>query len=247
MRDWKSLLKKLGFTEGEAAVYLAALELGGATVQDIAKKANVSRVTTYASIEKLHESGLISSLSKGMSKRVLYRAESPKRLIDAVAKRVAAMEETLATMKEHSDELDLLEGGEKPVVKYFEGPEALNAIQSDILATRPKTIDEFCNYDQLRKIYPTEERLEYFNALTKIKPRVRAAGISTSKTLTSPDPSLIFIALDDKIDNFVGDIVIYGDKVAISTLKGRQIAILIENRDIAKMFTVLMNGYFKNK
>jgi predicted transcriptional regulator len=247
MRDWKTLLKKLGFTEGEATVYLAALELGGATVQDLAKKAGVSRVTTYAAIERLTEAGLVATISKGGTKRVLYRAESTKRLIDAFSQRVAAMEATLETIRSHADELAMLEGGEKPVVKYFEGPEALAAIQSDILKTRPKTIDEYCNFDQLRKIYPTELRMDYFNALTKLKPKVRAVGISSSEMIVSPDPNREFISLNVKEHTFFGDITVYADKIAISTLRGKQIAILIESKDMAEMFRSMLGGYFKKK
>ena len=39
-------LQKIGLSEKEAKVYLAALELGQASVQNIARKAEVNRATT---------------------------------------------------------------------------------------------------------------------------------------------------------------------------------------------------------
>jgi sugar-specific transcriptional regulator TrmB len=245
MRDWKSLLKKLGFTEGEAMVYIAALEMGSATVQDIAKKAKVSRVTTYAAIERLVHQGLITTVMKG--KRVLYHAEPPKRLIEVVSRHVASIESTLADIKDSVDELSLLQGGEKPAVKVFEGIEALTAIQSDILETRPSQIDEFGNFDQLRKLYPVETRKVFFDALKKIHPKTRAICVLSDKEVASGDPSAKTIRLDPAKHKFYGDISIYKDKVAISTLRGKQIAVLIRSSDVADMFRSLFDAFFEKK
>jgi sugar-specific transcriptional regulator TrmB len=242
MRDWKSLLKKLGFTEGEAMVYIAALEMGSATVQDIAKKAKVSRVTTYAAIERLVHQGLITTVMKG--KRVLYHAEPPKRLIEVVSRHVASIESTLADIKDSVDELSLLQGGEKPVVKVFEGTEALQAIQEILLTAKPQQIDEFANFDLLRKMYPIEGRKEFFSKLAQFKPRTRGVGI-LSGTLAAPDPNGKFIHLNMDKYNFFGDIVVFSDKVAISTLKGKQVAILIENKDVADMLRAVFDVMFR--
>lgn len=52
-------LKNLGLNEKEARVYLAALELGEASVQEIAQKSGVKRVTAHVAIEKLKTEGLL--------------------------------------------------------------------------------------------------------------------------------------------------------------------------------------------
>lgn len=241
MRDWKALLKKLGFTEGESSVYIASLEMGAATVQDIAKKARVSRVTTYAAIERLVNQGLITTVTKG--KRTLYHAEPPKRLIEVVSRHVASIESTLEDIKDSVDELTLLQGGEKPVVKVFEGAEALHAIQEILLATKPKQIDEFANFDVLRAMYPIEERKEFFKKLAQAKPNTRGVGV-LSGDLAAPDPNGKIIRLDSKKHNFFGDLVVFGDNVAISTLRGKQVAILIENKDVADMMRSMFDVMF---
>ncbi len=53
MSRWEKLLKTLGFTDSESRVYLVSLEMGEATVQDLAKKADISRVTAYAVIDMI--------------------------------------------------------------------------------------------------------------------------------------------------------------------------------------------------
>lgn len=58
-------LKQLGFSDKEAKVYMASLELGPDTAQEIAKKAGVNRTTTYVIIEKLIKKGKKRSFRSG--------------------------------------------------------------------------------------------------------------------------------------------------------------------------------------
>jgi hypothetical protein len=62
---------------------------------------------------------------------------------------------------------------------------------------------------------------------------------------TTRDEKSHRITLSPKEYNFTGDLLVYGNKVAISTLKGKHISILIENREIAQtirsLFDLLWN------
>ena len=51
-------LRKLGLREKEVRVYLTGLELGPSSVQVIAKRAKITRPTTYEIIKTLKEKGL---------------------------------------------------------------------------------------------------------------------------------------------------------------------------------------------
>lgn len=122
------LLEKLGLSEKEAKVYLATLELGQDTVQNIAKKADVQRPTTYVILEKLMATGLASTVEQG--KKTLYIAESPKELQNL-------LEDQQHQIEMHRKELDDSMGqfmaiynasGDKPVVRYFEGEDGLVAL-----------------------------------------------------------------------------------------------------------------------
>ena len=73
-----SQLRELGLSENEAKVYLAMLELGPATVLEIAAKALMNRPTVYVQIESLKQRGLVSTQSKG--KKQIFIAESPSHL-----------------------------------------------------------------------------------------------------------------------------------------------------------------------
>ena len=57
-------LKKLNFSDKEARVYLALLELGEAPVQKIAEKAKVNRATTYVILESLKKKTAARTIKK---------------------------------------------------------------------------------------------------------------------------------------------------------------------------------------
>src|SRR3989338_3643963 len=89
-------LKIIGLSENEARVYLALLELGSATAQEISRKSGIKRATPYVQLEALAELGLVTSFEKtaankkglpagkaGASK-TYFRAEDPEYLVKII-------------------------------------------------------------------------------------------------------------------------------------------------------------------
>jgi HTH-type transcriptional regulator, sugar sensing transcriptional regulator len=238
MANWEKLFRSLGFTESESKLYLTSLEQGEASVQSLAKAASISRVTAYAAIESLMGHGLMSSVQKG--KKKLYVAESPERIVSHVQGHIQKMETTLREVRGGLSDLQLLKRGEKPVVKLFEGPEALKAIQDDVIATKPSYYDEFGNIDVIRALYPFETRKDFFQALAKLRPRARMMMVARTGPTISVVPGQQIKTLPPNLD-FGGDIFVYGDKVALSTFRGKQISVLIESAELAKTFAALFD------
>ncbi len=242
MTQWKKLLKTLGFTDSEAVLYLASIEMGPAPVQDLARRAKVSRVTTYAVIESLSERGLMSSVEKG--KKKLFVAESPERLVSFVHGRVTEMQATLKEVEGTLNELKLMQKGEKPVVKLFEGREALKAIEDDLLATKPEMVQEFGNVDAIKQLYPLEMRQEFFREFGKLKTKRHLIYLTKDKSVSGDEKQHIKVYPATEKE-FFGDIFIYENKVALSTLRGKQISILIESQDIADTLRALFEHSWK--
>lgn len=244
MTQWKKLLKSLGLSESESSVYLTSLEMGPASVQDIAKKAGISRVTTYAVIETLAERGLLTWVEKG--KKKLFVAESPERLANYFAKRVQEMDATLKEVQASLSDLKLMQRGEKPVVKLFEGREALKAIQDDVIATRPKQAVEFGNLEAIRSFYSLEEREGYLKQYAKIQPKTRTILFTkTPAIITNPASDLIEIPIEQASSR--ADLFVYDNKVALSTFNAKQISVLIESSELANLFFSLFDYIWKNK
>lgn len=230
MREWKKMLHKLGFTDSEVDIYLSSLELGPSPVQKIAKKAGVSRVTGYSAIEELMELGLMSAVEKG--KKKLYAAEPPERLLSVAKSKAMDLEATVKEVEANIGELRLMRRGETPVVKVFEGPEALEAIKADMVSTKPTFVYEFENLDEFRSL----ENIPQFSVLHD-----QLSKMNISRSLiyaSSNEPDLTErenqeVRFIEGEPDFYGSVSVYDGKVVLSTYRGKQIAVLIDSEIIA--------------
>ncbi|MBP9762412.1 hypothetical protein KBD34_02230 [Patescibacteria group bacterium] len=240
MTSWDKLLRTLGFTESESKLYLVSLEAGPATVQDLAKKAKISRVTAYAAADALMRNSLMSTIQQG--KKRMFSAESPERLIAFVHTRMQHMQSTLKEVEESVEELRLLQRGEKPVVKMFKGKEGIRALQNDVLQMAPKSLIEIANSDELFRLYPTEENIDFFDAIDKSQPERKIIFYSKEgKGIRKGFPNEHIAVVKSPTNKLFADIIVYDNRVAISTLRGEIIYILIESQDIADAMRLLFD------
>lgn len=229
-------LQTLGLLEKETAVYLAALELGPETVQNIARKAGINRPTAYVQIESLKKKGLMSEVQKG--KKTFYLAESPERLESLLN----TFEQELGFKKAELGRIlpglgELFAGaGEKPKVRFFEGLEGAKAVQEDFLKSEVKITETIGNLDKLFALFPRYEKQFTNRRVAKgIKSFViytRQAGPVKNATDSSQLREARFISPGHF--PISADLLIYGSKVAITTYRQRPISVLIESQEVAE-------------
>src|SRR3989338_4885553 len=228
----KEQLEKIGLAEKEAKVFLAALELGSSAVQEIAKKADINRATTYVIIEKLMKKGLMSSVEKG--KKTYFQTEDPKRLLKLLEEQEEGLKRKEEEFKKYLPELETLYNiaEEKPKVRFFEGKEGLETIKDEILKTTDKKLELFFSVDDLESVFSQEERKEYLQK--RLAKKIKVEGIYTrtngqfENVITGDE---IRIVPKDKFPISV-DLTIFNNKVAISSLKGKLIGVIIDNKEI---------------
>ncbi len=230
-------------SEKEAKVYLASLELGPATATQISQKAGVNRATTYVQIESLMKGGLVSTFEK--NKTTLFAAESPEALKRALERREERMRRGLQAL----DELlpDLLRvyeyAEEKPKVRFFEGKDGLKAMQEDFLKTKDKQFEEVYSADDLRNVFSDEE-LEKSILMRKQK-GIKARAIyvrKEGKIQKTPLPHLTEMRIVP-FERFPihSDILIYDHKVAMISLKGKLVGVIIHHEGIAETARSIFN------
>lgn len=235
-------LQHLGLSDKEAKTYLAALKLGSAVVQEIAKKAGLKRPTVYFAIEQLVKRGLMSSFERG--KKRFFAAESPERLISLIAvqrKKAQVLEEDLRGVLPELNNLFGL-SGEQPRVRFFEGKEGLKAIQEDFLKTKDKNIENIYPRDDFIKVFSEAERKEYISKLRK--KRIKVKTIYTSQNQFAqliPNPYAERKFVPYKKFPFSADITIYDNKVAIGTYRGKLLGVIIESKEIAETIRLVFN------
>lgn len=121
-------LIKIGLSEKEASVYLATLELGSDSVQNIAKLAKINRATAYVILEKLMNLGLVSTHIYG--KKTAFVAENPKELNNLIENQKKDIELKKQKLEDVMNSLVAIYNlkEDKPIVRYFEGADGLEAL-----------------------------------------------------------------------------------------------------------------------
>ena len=241
-------LQALGLSEKEAKVYLAALELGPDTVQNIAKKAGINRPTAYLQIESLKQKGIISEVEK--DSKVLIMAESPERLsslLNTYEKELEFKKKELERILPNLSEL-FTGTGEKPKVKFYEGRGGIRAIEEDFLKTKSKEIYGFANADKVYELFP-----EYLKGYSS--KRV-AQGIKSQMIYNrqagpldkQDDEKMLRIAKHINYEKLPidSDITIFGSKVAFLAYKDNPIGVLVESKEIAQTMQTLFKRIWES-
>lgn len=125
------IIKNLGLTTKGAKIYLAALELGEASVQQLAKKARIKRTTLYYILDELIEAGALISTKTG--KKMYYVPEQPGMLLNNVKEKISNFEESLKLLEDTAGHIY-----KKPRVYFLYGSAGFKQAWDLILHTKEK-------------------------------------------------------------------------------------------------------------
>lgn len=234
-------LQKLGLNEKEVKVYLAALEFGYASAQDIAKKAGINRATTYFTIDSLIKKGLMTQMEKG--KKTQFAAEDPRGLRAIIDKKIKEAEATQNILKEILPQLESIYNlaAEKPKVRYYEGLDGAQAMRHEFLRTSGDEILGFLSLDNLFKSFP---RHSIEHTPERIKRKIRSRVLYTRKDgplAEGSDKDLMREARYVPLQKFPfgSDISVYGDRISMFFLKDKLGGVIIESMELADMMRAI--------
>lgn len=230
----KKELEYIGLSDKEAATYLAALELGKASIQEIAKKSGVKRATTYVATEFLMHEGLMSSIQEG--KKQYFMAENPERLGDFIDRRKAELEEKKKGIKRLVPELKQIHqvSDDAPAVKYYRGKEGVLAMVKSLLSFRDnEKVWIAYPLDEVDTLFTPEELQEI--KFYRVNHTIKTYVLYNSSSGTKADNAVTKrILLDTEKFPFPADIAVYGENVRLTSFSGEVHGVVIKNRDIAK-------------
>lgn len=231
-------LIKLGYSEGEAKVYVAALELGETSVALIAEKAKLERTTVYGFLEELKNRGLIGVSKR--DKKTVYIAENPKKLRGEIDEKWKLVETLLPELLSITNVI-----GKKPIIRFFDTHEGIISIYRETLEYPGQTINIwmsspwFDNEKYFRDIYmPT--RIEKGILIRAIIPK----NNETIPFVEDDEKSLRETRMTDS-DNITADIVLYGTKsIAIISYK-ESTAIVIDSKPLHDTLSVAFAAHWQ--
>lgn len=130
------LLTKLGFSQNESKIYLAALESGLSSAQDIASRAGIKRTTGYSVLSYLVNRGIVGkSKIKGKTR---FLAEPPERLLTLINELEKGIKQALPELSAIYNKNET-----KPKITFYEGDSAIQNIYEDTLKEKPEEILEW--------------------------------------------------------------------------------------------------------
>lgn len=243
----KNLVKILNveFTPSEVSAYLACLELGKATIIQIAKKSGLKRTTIYNIVETLLEKGLLSKFTDQRGQKFL--AESPEKLLSIFQERQKELSKILPNL------LAITNAGDsdiRPEVKFYQGKEGLITVYEDTITSCQKgdeilsfgsaedmgLLEEYLNNNyvkkraekgiSLRAIARDSKEARYHK--TKNKQYLRKMKIMPANELA--------ISIEKNI---------YKDKVALMNFRGIPFGVIIRSPQIAKSEKEIFESLWK--
>ncbi len=235
MKDIAPILKSLGLNDSEVKTYLTALENGASAVIDLSKLARLSRQATYLAIESLTKRGIMTSVVHG--KKRLYSAEHPSKLLSYARRQEAVMKEHINDLERSIPELELQVGGDRPVVKVYEGKEGIKVIIEEMEKSGRAEYLEFTDLEAMYKVLTPEELQPLRLALGKLQ--TKAKGIYVGQAISQQRPQADRHTLPPEYGGFKTNVTIYTDKIIIATFAGKMTSVIIESELIAKTFRTL--------
>lgn len=243
-------LQKFGFDAREAKVYLAALDLGPSPVQKIAQRAGIPRATTYLVLDDLHTKGFLTSYNEG--KKTYFVAESPVRLGTLVDQREAEIIVQKEAIKKLVPELisrGQFERGERPVVRYYEGAEAIKPFMRDSLHGRG---GEILNILHLERAHKTLEQAGF--PIEKVRERRAQHRIKSRIIYTSDKGPIANFSTPQRQAKYVpiekypfgADIIIRDNKVILTPYGMPLRGVAIEDKDIASSLRMVFELLWQN-
>ena len=230
----KRQLTELGFSEKEASVYLALLELGPSTTSEISRMAKINRTTGYDILESLVSDGLVNSIGK--TKIQKFVAENPDKVIVFLENKIKQSEEKLKQAYNLLPELfSIYNEKEKPKVKYYEGVEAVKEVFEDTLTAEKEIIGYAVGTDAFESVGEKYLR-DYFRrrVAKNIKVRVIAPDDIDTLKVIAKDKEELRESLTVPRDKFyfTTETNIYNNKVLTVSWK-EKFAVLVESKEIA--------------
>ncbi len=146
MSDLLQILQEYGLTPNEAKLYLANLELGATTVQDIAKKSKLKRTTIYSLVNMIKQKGLISEFRHGAKTYLV--AEDPAHLQRIFEERYQRLQEAIPEFRSLYNTPTV-----KPKIRFYEGKEGIRLVYEDTLDEQ-KEILCFVGWHSMMKAMP---------------------------------------------------------------------------------------------
>ena len=236
--DLRIPLKEYGLTDKEIGVYLELLPLGTINLQEIAKRLEYPRTTVYNTLNYLVSKGLVSKIMKrGIT---YFTATDPEKFLDNLEEKKRLIESILPKLRELQEDQK-----QSSNVQIYEGFKGIFTILSDVFKIKQQTY-YFGGYKKsldILKHLPDQARM------------IRLDRNIPAKIIIDPTDEPLFhtpkykklteLRFLPSLEDFPAMIFIYGNKVAMFTVRGDLVGVIIENKQFSEAMKIIFDMYWK--
>lgn len=225
--DLLKLLENTGFTEKEARVYLALLELGKGDVSDIAKIAGLKRSIIYVLLEGLIKRGYVSELPN--QKINTYQAIDPSFILTQLKTVTRNFSEMLPIFRTLHNK-----GKQRPKITYHETKEGIWNVYQEMNQSEKAFF--ISSYEKIGKYFPGaigEWISAYQKGIIPLKARHLVANnkfdLEIMRKFSAINQEVKYLPA---IKEFNMDFTIFKNKLAITSLEDEPFIVVIESESL---------------
>jgi len=222
----KDDLVKLGLSVNESLVYLVLLDIGKAKAGLISKKSQINRTTTYDSLSKLIDRGLVSYSMETNKK--LFSPSSPSKLLENIKDQEFMLKEILPELESKFFSIKNKESS-----NIYEGKKGIKYILNDVLKHK-----EYYTFGSSGKFL--EIMSHDFLLFQKKKKELKVKGrvilpISEKDSETVKMSFTLFKFIPNEYSS-LSSTIIYGNNIAIIVWSQKPIATVITSDQVSKSY-----------
>lgn len=231
-------LEEYGLSDKEVSVFLGLLPLGAVTLQEIAKKVRYPRTTIYNTLNYLYQKGLVSKTIK--DKVTYFSAADPERLkanLEEKQKLIESILPELVNLRQHIKN--------PSSVEIYEGFKGVYTVIADVFKEKQQTY-YFGGYaDALEMLKHLPEHARMMRLENNISAKIVIAPLENEIFHLKKYKKLTQMRFLDAMKDFPVMIFIYGERVAIHTVKGDLVGIIINNKECAVAMRLIFDMFWK--
>lgn len=230
------LEENYNLSKREASIYLSMIKTGYSSILKISKVTEIKRSTVYITIEGLITKGLVKTIIRG--KKKFYLPESPDKMISSLESRKLEIEKISPILKDV-----YLRKTDRPIINFYEGKQAIRNVYKEALSSQKETL-WFGSARDMKNEFP-----EFYDWQVNIRRRnTNFEGMRDIVNNTKADRDYAFLQnskKDSRLEVRIlpqnlffpdTDNIIFGNKLAILSIRRDFFATVIEN-------TTVVNAY----
>lgn len=242
-RQLQEQLTRCGFTPKEARIYYDCFVHGASSVQQVADRLKLNRITVHSAVEQLLERGLLLESREG--RRRLLVAEDPQRLMQIVDEKEKKLREERSQITSLVESLSQVVKQDRstPHFRIYKGTDGLKRLLEETLEAE-NMVRVFIDIEQFVSLLSAEYLLEYYRrrAQRNIRSHLIWPDCEFSRTIQARQQQWnMQIRLSANFKKAKVGFFSWNNKVGIKSLvEDKLTCSIIESAEIARFYQAML-------